>query len=308
MKILVTGSSGFLNHHLREEFKKFPEQQVVYAGRKDCNLTKYNQVIEFFEKQKETFDVILHTAANCGGIGYNQKNPAILLTDNLHMGLNIYEAARIYGVKKVYSLGSVCSYPIHCPIPFKEEDLWIGRPEPTNEGYGFAKKALLMLGLTYRQQFGIGGAHFIPVNMMGTFDHFDLNNSHVIPALINKFITAQKENLPEVYCWGTGVASREFLNAQDCAEAICQAVVTSFDHPEPINLGTGQEISIKDLAEKIAKLTGFAGKIVFTGEVSDGQPRRCLDISKAKDLLGWEAKISLEEGLKETIKWYKMNY
>lgn len=305
MKILVTGSSGFLNHHLREEFQKFPEHQIIYIGRKNCNLTKYDQVVDFFEKQKMPFDAILHAAANCGGIGYNQKNPATLLTDNLHMGLNIYEAARIYGVKKIYSLGSVCSYPVNCPVPFKEQDIWNGFPEKTNAPYGSAKRILLMLSQTYRQQFGMGGAHLVPCNMYGTHDHFDLINSHVIPALINKFVHAHKHNISEVQCWGTGTATREFLYAGDAAEAIVEAVISEFDCNDPINLGTGTDISIKDLAFLIANLVGFEGKIVFTNEVSDGQPKRQLDVGRAHLLLKFEAKTKLVDGLIKTINWYK---
>ena len=201
----------------------------------------------------------------------------------------------------------MCAYPKHCPVPFKEDDLWKGMPEETNAPYGIAKRHLYMMGKTYREQYGIKGAHLIPVNMYGPYDHFDLVNSHVIPALINKFVNARDKELPEVPVWGTGEATREFLHARDCARAIKMAVTERLDYELPINIGTGSDISIKELAHLIKKLTGYDGNIKLTGEVSDGQPKRMLDVSRAKEILGFEADITLEDGLKETIEWYENN-
>jgi GDP-L-fucose synthase len=207
----------------------------------------------------------------------------------------------------VYTLGSVCSYPLNCPTPFKEDDIFNGYPESTNAPYGQAKRTLMMLGNTYREQYGIAGAHLIPVNLFGPHDHFDLVNSHVIPALINKFVNAVDKGLSTVRCWGTGLATREFFYAEDAAKAIVSAVYQSLDTELPINLGTGKEISIKELAHLIAKLVGFDGEVLFTGEVSDGQPKRRLDVSRAKEMLNFEADTNLLTGLVKTITWYQDN-
>ena len=225
--------------------------------------------------------------------------------ENLDMGSNIFYAAKEVNCTNIYTLGSVCSYPMHCPIPFKEDDLWNGYPEKSNAPYGTAKRVLLMLSQTYREQYGFTGAHLIPVNLYGPHDHTDPTNSHVVPALIRKFETARIKNLLEVKCWGSGTATRELLYAADAADVILQTVISSFDSPFPINLGTGKDISIYDLSYLIAKLTGYEGSIVFTGEVSDGQPKRRLDVSRAKQLLNWESTTSLETGLTQTINWFR---
>ncbi len=310
--ILVTGAFGFLGGHLRNAFRPCREQhRIIFLDRKKCDLQRYDQV----ESTLLSYipDVIIHAAAVCGGIKANSKSPATFIKANLEMGLNLFSAVQNINhnrkdcpkINKIYTLGSVCAYPKYCPTPFKEDDLWNGYPEETNAPYGMAKRMLLMMGQAYRQQYGLGGAHLIPVNLYGEYDHFDLDNSHVIPALINKFTTAVAKGHKKVECWGTGTATREFLYAGDAAEAIVKAAVMNLDTDLPINLGTGIDISIKELALLIGKLTGFQGEIEFTGEVSDGQPKRCLDVSRAKGLLGWEAHTKLYDGLVKTISWYK---
>ena len=291
MRIFITGGTGFLGKHVFEEFSK---NETFAPSSKEVDCLEAKELNYFVYKYKP--DVILHMAASCGGILANQNSPADFLRDNTQMALNIYEAARNNDIKYVYSLGSVCMYPKFCPVPFKEDDIWNGPAEETNFPYGQAKRTLLMLSQTYRNQYEIKGAHLIPVNLYGPYDHFDLTNSHVIPALINKFTNASKNNLPFVECWGSGEATREFLFAEDAAEAISKTVLTGFDSNLPINLGTGTDISIKDLASLIKELTEFKGDIKFTGEVSDGQPKRLLDVSRAKKLLNWTAKTSLRKG------------
>lgn len=300
--VLVTGGTGFLGKHLQKAFKAHPECDVTYVGR-SFNLKSFAETETDLRYYKP--DIIIHAAAVCGGILANKNSPADFLRDNAQMGLNIFEAGRVHDVQYLYTLGSVCSYPKFCPVPFKEDNIWNGYPEETNAPYGMAKRMLLMLQQSYRSQYGIKGAHLIPVNMYGEHDHFDLVNSHVIPALINKFTTAVRENRKTVQCWGTGDATREFLYAGDAAEAMVKAVVTGLDTDLPINLGTGIDISIKDLAYLIGEIVGFSGEIEFTGDVSDGQPKRRLDVSRAKELLGWHARVALEDGLRKTIEWYK---
>lgn len=306
-RIVVTGAGrrGFLGQHIRKAFLPYkaygPEDTerhyIMYTG-SEYDLVQPNFANQLFMDLQP--DVLVHMAAVCGGILANKKSPADFLRDNTQMSLNVYEAARRFGCNRVYTLGSVCSYPKFCPVPFKEDDLFNGYPEETNAPYGQAKRTLLMLGQTYREQYDVGGAHLIPVNMYGEYDHFDLVNSHVIPALINKFTSGSDV----VKCWGTGEATREFLYAGDAAEAIVKAVMMDLDTPQPINIGTGKDISIKDLAYLIARLTNFEGDIEFTNDVSDGQPERRLDVSRAKKLLEFEAETDLEAGLKKTIKWY----
>jgi GDP-L-fucose synthase len=302
MKLLITGGNGFVGKHLKNAFKG-TDHVIWYPTSKELDLTKSNSINTICEYGP---DAIIHMAAKCGGILANKNSPADFLRDNTQMALNIYEGARMANVKLVYSLGSVCSYPKYCPVPFNENDIWNGYPEETNAPYGIAKRVLLMLGQTYREQYGIGGAHLIPVNMFGEFDNFDLTTSHVIPAFIHKFDEAIK-NGTNVECWGSGNATREFLYAGDTAQAIVKAVSLNFDSPLPINLGTGQDISIKKLAYLIGLLMDFKGEIIFKNEGLDGQPKRMLDVSRAKELLDWEAKVSLRIGLLKTIEWYRLN-
>lgn len=318
MRIIVFGGTGFLGKHLQRAFQPYSkEHQVKFLGHHDCDMLDYHSVENLLFE--ESPDVIVHAAAVCGGIKINSQNPARFISDNLQMGINLFNACQYTNrfdritydnrkspqVKKVYTLGSVCAYPKHCPVPFKEDDLWNGFPEETNAPYGIAKRALLTMGQAYRQQYGIGGAHLIPVNLYGEYDHFDLEKSHVIPALINKFVNANKRHKKTVTCWGSGLATREFLYAGDAATAIVKAVINELDTNLPINLGTGKDISIKDLAVLIQELTGFSGKTEFTGEVSDGQPKRRLDCSRAKELLNFEATTELKEGITKTIVWYQ---
>ena len=310
MRILVTGGTGFLGKHL---LPKLVGHEVWAPSRREFNVENPECVWDIGSFDP---DVILHMAALCGGILANKNSPADFLHKNVDMASNIFHCAHVVQFKrklqnregpKVYTLGSVCAYPKFCPAPFKEDDIWNGYPEETNAPYGMSKRLQLLLGQTYREQYGIGGAHLIPVNLYGEHDHFDPTNSHVIPALIRKFEDANRQGLGSVKLWGTGQATREFLYAGDAAEAIAKAITTGFDSPLPINLGTGKDISIEDLAWKIKRLTGSEAYIQFTGEVSDGQPKRMLDVSRAKELLGWTANTNFDEGLARTIEWYREN-
>lgn len=309
MNILITGGTGFLGKHVEAAFDKHIQDKEL-NDTITCVGSKFDLVsgVECDHLFNITCpDVVVHMAAVCGGILANKNRPVDFLRDNTLMGINIFESARRFNVKRVYTLGSVCSYPLNCPTPFKEDDIFNGYPESTNAPYGQAKRTLMMLGNTYREQYGIAGAHLIPVNLFGPHDHFDLVNSHVIPALINKFVNAVDKGLSTVRCWGTGLATREFFYAEDAAKAIVSAVYQSLDTELPINLGTGKEISIKELAHLIAKLVGFDGEVLFTGEVSDGQPKRRLDVSRAKEMLNFEADTNLLTGLVKTITWYQDN-
>lgn len=306
MNLLITGSHGFLGKHLQNEVSKYPYINPLYPTSKQCDLLNYSETLKYFSLYKP--DVILHAAAVCAGIFGNLRRSADFITQNIQMGLNVYEAAKECNIKTIHTLGSVCSFPSSgIKIPFKEDDLWNGKPEITNFPYGHSKRTLLLLGTSYRQQYGITGSHVIPVNMYGTHDNFNLITSHVIPAMIRKFYEAKFNNDSQVKLWGTGRASREFLFGKDAGEAILKAIAMNLDTELPINLGTGKEIFIKDLAQLIAELVEYNGEIIFDGSVSDGQPRRCLDVSRAKEILGWEAKTDFKTGLKETIEWYKEN-
>lgn len=302
--VLITGGSGFLGRHVLKEMNK---QNISYLApsSKQFNLLDVKSMCNYLNKHKP--DSILHMAAICGGIVKNSHLPAYFLQENTQMALNIYESARLSGITHIYQLGSVCMYPLNCPTPFKEEDIWNGMPEPTNAPYGEAKRLLMVMGQAYRAQYGFTGACLIPVNMFGTFDSFDDEKSHVIPALIKKFLHAKKDLLPEVQCLGTGTATREFLYVADAAEAIVRVVAERLDYELPINLGVGKDISIKNLAILIKKMVGYDGNIVFKDDNFDGQPKRLLDVSRAKQVFGWEAKTGLTEGLKKTIEWYLQN-
>ncbi|MDB4641274.1 GDP-L-fucose synthase [Akkermansiaceae bacterium] len=298
MKILLTGANGFLGQNLKPVLSEGYKVQGFQSSYWDlrCQKTCY-QALDQFEP-----DTIVHAAGSVGGILANRDNPGKFMYENLIMGANLIEAARTKGVKKFILLGTVCAYPKHTPVPFKEEELWNGYPEETNAPYGIAKKTLMRLVEAYHEQYDFNGVNLIPVNMYGPYDHFNLTSSHVIPALILKFYEAIKSG-EDVTLWGTGEASREFLYAPDCAQAIKLAIQKDVG-PEPINIGTGKEIKIIDLAETIADLMGFNGTIFFDSSKPDGQPRRCLDTTRAKERLGFEAATDLKTGLNSTIEWF----
>ena len=312
--LLITGANGFLGTHIKNQFLHTQHTLNILAPTSsEINVLKLKQLVSYCITNN--ISEILHLAAKCGGIFHNANSPADFLYANTQMALNIYEAARICGVEYVHSLGSVCMYPKYCPTPFKEDYilgnfpkdfLTVGNyPEETNAPYGQAKRTLMMLGQTYRQQYGIKGSFLIPVNLYGPHDTFNTTTAHVIPSLIMKLDDAKNNNMPQVECWGNGTTtSREFLYAVDCSEVISQVVLSNFDCELPINIGTGKEIKIFDLAHMIAKIVGYSGDIVFNGKL-DGQPRRCLDVSRAKELLNWEAKTSLYDGLVKTVEWYR---
>lgn len=298
--ILVTGGSGFLGQHLVQKLQKENPKKIIIPRSTTCDLRK----IENCQKIVKGIDIVFHLAGNVGGIGYNQKFPGSLFYDNLIMGIQLVESARLAKVKKFIAVGTVCAYPKLTPIPFKEENLWNGYPEETNAPYGLAKKMLLVQAQAYRQQYGFNTIYLLPVNLYGPNDNFKPGSSHVIPALIKKFLEAKFTNLSEVTIWGTGKATREFLYVDDAAEGLILAA-KKYDNPEPVNLGSGQEISIKDLTNLISKLIGFKGKISWDKTKPDGQPRRRLDTSKAYHDFDFRAKTKFEKGLKETIKWYQ---
>lgn len=303
--ILITGSGGFLGKHVLKELNNYNINYLAPRS-SELNILNFAELSNYLLQHKP--DTILHMAAMCGGIVKNSHLPADFLYLNTQMALNIYEAARRCNVTNIYSLGSVCMYPLHCPTPFKEDDIWNGAAEPTNFPYGQAKRTLMMLGQTYRAQYGFTGAHLIPVNMYGPYDSFDEQKSHVIPALIKKFINAKKNNLSRIECFGTGTATREFLYAGDAAQVITQTVITNFDCDLPINLGVGKDITIKNLALLISNIVGYNGDIIFQTDGLDGQPKRLLDVSRAKKLLNWTAQTNLKDGLIKTIQWYRNNH
>ena len=269
----------------------------------DWDLRNQDQCHQLLADFQSDTDVIIHAAGTVGGIGANKENPGRFMYDNLIMGANLIHEAMKQKVSKFILLGTVCSYPKYTPIPFEEKDIWNGYPEETNAPYGIAKKTLMRLLESYHEQYGMGGVNLIPVNMYGPHDHFNLTSSHVIPALILKFYNAMKEGRRQVTIWGTGEASREFLYAPDCAEAICLAIEKEVT-PEPINLGTGKEIKIKELVSEIGEQMGFEGDIVYDSSKPDGQPRRCLDTKRAEERLGFKASTDFQTGLKQTIEWF----
>jgi len=300
--ILITGASGFLGKHLVNLLDK--DYELLLPSSSVMDVTNYEDVCDILTRYRPEF--VIHLAAQCGGIGANQVNPAYYFHSNNLMGLNIMNACHELGISKLITLGSVCSYPKFTPVPFKEEDLWNGYPEETNAPYGIAKRNLITGCKAYSDQYGCNFIHLIPVNMYGEYDNFDLESSHVIPALIRKMHTAKAQGLDEVVIWGDGSASREFLYAGDCARAI-KLALEGYNSPDPINIGTGMEITIRDLVEKVKSIVGFSGQIVFDTSKPNGQPRRCLDTSKAKEKFGFEAQICFEEGLQKTYNWYLEN-
>jgi GDP-L-fucose synthase len=300
-RILITGGAGFLGSFIVEKLKEegVDEENIRIPRSTDTDLRRWKNCV----KAVKGIDIVIHLAAKVGGIGYNQRNPAILFYDNAIMGIQMMEAARQEEVDKFVAIGTVCAYPKFTAVPFKEDDLWNGYPEETNAPYGLAKKMLLVQSQAYRQQYGFNSIFLLPVNLYGPGDNFDLKNSHVIPALIRKFTEAVKNNKKEVVVWGTGKVSREFLYVEDAAEGILLAT-ERYSKSEPVNLGAGFEIKIMDLVVLIAELTGFDGEIVWDTAKPDGQPRRRLDVSRAAKEFGFKAKTDFREGLKQTIEWY----
>lgn len=298
-RVLVTGGSGFLGSHLVEILEKLEPKEIRVPKHATSDLRKQTAC----KSVVKNIDIVIHLAANVGGIGYNQAYPGTLFYDNLLMGVHLMEEARKAKVDKFVSLGTICAYPKFTPIPFQEKNLWNGYPEETNAPYGLAKKMLLVQGQAYRQQYDFNAIYLLPVNMYGPRDNFDPKSSHVIPALIRKFVMAKKNYEKEVIIWGTGKPTREFLFVEDAARGILLAS-QHFNGFEPVNLGSSFEISIKQLAMIIKKQTTFSGKLIFDPSKPDGQPRRKLDVSRAKAEFGFEAKTKFESGLKKTIDWY----
>lgn len=303
-RILVTGGAGFLGSYVVEKLQQRGCKNIFIPRSKDYDLVRMDAVKKLYKDSNP--DIVIHLAAQVGGIGANLKNPGKFFYNNLMMGVQMMEEGKNFGIEKFVTIGTICSYPKLTPVPFKEEDLWNGYPEETNAPYGLAKKMLIVQSQAYRQQYGFNSINLLQVNLYGPGDNFDPESSHVIPALIKKFIDAQSypQPQPTVTVWGTGKPTREFLYVEDAAEGILMAV-EKYKKSDPINLGTGFEISIKDLVELIAKLTEFNGKIIWDSSKPDGQPRRMLDTSKAFRKFGFRAKTSFEKGLKKTIEWYK---
>lgn len=303
MKVLVTGGNGFLGSRIMKVLKDQGYDGITFGSR-NFDLCNPKQTKDAFDRYRP--DAVIHCAAVVGGIGANRINPGSFFYQNMMMGLNVIENCRFFDVQKVVQIGTVCSYPKYTPVPFSEDSLWDGYPEETNAPYGIAKKALYVMIEAYKNQYNLNGCVLVPCNLYGPNDNFDPGSSHVIPALIKKFIDAKQNNDTEVECWGSGSATREFLYVDDAAEAIVKSLSVDTD-TKPINLGGGIEITIKDLAEKIKALVGYDGNIAWNSDQPDGQPRRFLDVSRAKKILDWEPKVSFDAGLKETIEWYGAN-
>jgi len=300
-RIVVTGGAGFLGKHLIARLERAGCSNIFVPRQKDYDITKLDAIERMFDASRP--EVVIHLAAAVGGIGANRANPGRFFYENAIMGIQLIETARRRGVEKTVILGTICAYPKFTPVPFKEEDLWNGYPEETNAPYGVAKKALLIQCQSYREQYGTNAIFLLPVNLYGPGDNFDLNSSHVIPALIRKCHEAVLERRSEIVLWGDGSPTREFLYVEDAAEGIVLAT-ERYDKPDPVNLGSGMEIAIRDLATTIAEMTGFTGRIIWDTDQPNGQPRRRLDVSRAEREFGFRAGTSFEAGLRKTIDWY----
>jgi GDP-L-fucose synthase len=301
-RVLVTGGSGFLGSRVVAKLREFGPAEIFIPRRATCNLVEQADVSRLFEETHP--DTVIHLAAHVGGIGANRENPGAFFYENLMMGAQLMEYARRFQVRKFVAIGTICSYPKFTPVPFKEEDLWIGYPEETNAPYGLAKKMMLVQSQAYRAQYGFNSIFLLPVNLYGPGDNFDPESSHVIPAIIRKCVEAVRNGESSIKLWGTGAATREFLHVDDAADGILLAA-ERYDGGDPVNLGSGMEISIKDLANRIAEFSGFRGDLVWDATKPDGQPRRSLDTTKAEQFFGFRAKVPFEDGLKETIEWFK---
>ena len=311
-RVILTGGAGFLGRQVHRLLldRGVSDTDIFIPRRRDYDLTDQAQVGRLYRQafHKEKADVVIHLAAEVGGIGANRKSPGRYFFANMAMALHLIEHARLDGLVerggKFVQVGTICAYPKFTPVPFREEELWNGYPEETNAPYGVAKKAAWQMLDAYRLQYAMKSVYLLPVNLYGPHDNFDLESSHVIPALIRKCVEAKARNDRAIVCWGTGSASREFLYVDDAAEGIVRAAEVMND-PTPINLGASFEITIKDLVELVVKLTGFKGAIEWDATKPDGQPRRCLDTSRAQKLLGWRARVGFDEGLKRTIEWFE---
>jgi GDP-L-fucose synthase len=301
-RVCVTGGAGFLGQYVQRRLRERGANEIFVPQFEEYDLVKPEDVKRVLADSQP--DVILHLAAHVGGIGANREHPAEFFYDNLMMGVQLMHEAWKAGVAKFVAIGTVCAYPKFTPVPFKEDDLWNGYPEETNAPYGLAKKMLLVMAQSYRQQYGFNAIFLLPVNLYGPGDNFDLQSSHVIPAMIRKFIEAQESGRQEVVLWGDGSPTREFIYVEDAAAGIVRAAEV-YDGPEPVNLGSGYEISIRDLARLIARLTGYQGQVVWDTSKPNGQPRRALDTTRAKAYFGFEAATGFEEGLRKTIDWYR---
>lgn len=305
-RILLTGGRGFLGSHVFEELIKagYDKELIFCPSKSEFDLTKEIEVDRLFENIKP--QIVIHVAADIGGIGYSRENPGKQLYNNLMMNTLLHDRAYRNKCEKFVGVGTVCSYPKYTPTPFKEEDLWIGYPEETNAAYGLSKKIMMEQSKAYRQQYQFNGVHLLMINLYGPRDNFDMETSHVIPAIIRKVEKAKISDEKEIVLWGDGTPTREFIYVEDAAKAIVLAM-ENYDSSEPVNIGSGQEISIADLAEMIAVCMGYRGKIVYDVTKPNGQPRRKLDVAKAKERFGFEAKVTFEEGIKKTIEWYYSN-
>ena len=300
-RVVVTGGCGFLGSHVVERLLQRGCRDVFAPRSQNYDLRRQDAIDRMYDETQP--DVVIHLAAVVGGIGANRENPGTFFYDNLVMGVELMEQARLRGVKKFVAVGTVCAYPKLTRVPFNENDLWLGYPEETNAPYGLAKKMLLVQAQAYRQQYGFNAIYLLPVNLYGPRDSFDPSKSHVIPALIKKCVEAVESGAEEIEVWGTGQASREFLFVEDCAEAIVLAA-EQYDSGEPVNLGVGKEIKVRELVALIAEFTGFKGRIAWDSSKPDGQPRRCLDVSRAQREFGFRAHTDFAQGLRKTIAWY----
>jgi GDP-L-fucose synthase len=301
-RVLLTGGAGFLGSRVVDTLQRSGAKDIFVPRSREYDLVKYEDVVRVHNDTKP--DVVIHLAARVGGIGANRANPGKFFYDNLMMGVQLMDVSRLMGVSKFVATGTICAYPKFTPVPFREEELWNGYPEETNAPYGLAKKMLLVQAQSYRQQYGFNAIYLLPVNLYGPRDNFDLETSHVIPALIRKCVEAVNNKADQIVLWGSGSPTREFLYVDDAAEAIVLAA-EKFDSPEPVNIGSGQEISIRDLANLIGEMTQFKGRIVWDSNYPDGQPRRAIDTSRAERYFGFKASTSLRTGIQNTIDWYK---